>query len=1174
MFTPGNLVTMGVCLLVVLLFRQLDKNNRSLEKVKKYTDKIKGELEQFIKDRVDRLNDAALGLDVQQTKAVAAVKRLDAIREDVARKEADLAERSGMVDGIERKIKEYEQTLKTLEDMTARAETNLERLADESGFTEMMGKKLGEAQKQLGALTAEIPVLREQFLEENRRQLSSVQEDVLSSVSKSIDDIGRRVEAARHDSEKVLEHSAEKLQELVKKSLAEAARRADSMEEATFVKLKEQALDRLSRYKETIEEKTTAIQEMAKEKVGETQQLVKNFRAEWQTEAHDFLETTRAEIAELTRLAADASDRLEKELRAAGRRSDQLAEELSARVHELESHSSGELSRLEAEMNTFSTAADTRLADMSKTIDGGITGLKQSFDSGLSKLQTESDSSINSVKTALEKALLGVRDTAAAALVKQAAEFTASIDRQSAELSGALAGRSTELAAALEKLAATLEQEIGTCRSDVDYRLNALRTLIEDTDRLEETLRAAWQETAKTAGESFNAWAAGQSTEQERFSGTISTKAAEISDRMAGLEAGLNELKSKAYANVSEKLKLFEDDFFADLTRRSDSVNTALVQWQHSLDERLESLGAAGESARKDLETKYTLELTNRLQEIGEQFRDQTGRVEEQIQAVEAELRGRISVSDKTLNGFLEQIRSDFAELRTAADAQLQKELAGHAAQVQESLRRQERDIEVRARALEDTVEQARGDAGGALESIRQDFAQWQQRTVAQLDAASGQIESRLADLSSGTESSITALESAYTAQYKAFLEKASQDRALMQQHIEQLGSRMDQASADFAERSGRMLAELTRNGETFSAEQARQFSEASTDTDAAVRGLKTMVQDVRDKLEQAQSRVSDRIQSEAAALNKTLDEIDRRQKAFVAQTRVFDRADELKQGLEKDLAELKDEIGRLDVYRETMSSLEQHYIKTRKMEEEATAKLNKFMAEKKRIDILEADFTKLLGLSESIDRKISELTLTNDDMQQYQVQIRRFEESITAVNSRYERLEKKAAVLDQTVDGVDKAFENLKNLESAIGALRSEFSSVPGQLDSVQSALSILMENRGQLSRVVDRISGLDDILSDVETRTERMQTAREWLAKTETRLEEISRQAEDQLKLLGDLLKDEGASRKTKGAPPIGIRENVVKLSRQGWKVDEIARALHLSRGEVELILELPQK
>jgi len=35
--------------------------------------------------------------------------------------------------------------------------------------------------------------------------------------------------------------------------------------------------------------------------------------------------------------------------------------------------------------------------------------------------------------------------------------------------------------------------------------------------------------------------------------------------------------------------------------------------------------------------------------------------------------------------------------------------------------------------------------------------------------------------------------------------------------------------------------------------------------------------------------------------------------------------------------------------------------------------------------------------------------------------------------------------------------------------------------------------------------------------------------------------------------------------------VQETVRKLAHQGWKVEEIARAVKLSRGEVELILEL---
>jgi hypothetical protein len=39
----------------------------------------------------------------------------------------------------------------------------------------------------------------------------------------------------------------------------------------------------------------------------------------------------------------------------------------------------------------------------------------------------------------------------------------------------------------------------------------------------------------------------------------------------------------------------------------------------------------------------------------------------------------------------------------------------------------------------------------------------------------------------------------------------------------------------------------------------------------------------------------------------------------------------------------------------------------------------------------------------------------------------------------------------------------------------------------------------------------------------------------------------------------------------PPKIDRENIVRLKRQGWSIDEIGAVFSMSRGEVELILEL---
>ena len=40
--------------------------------------------------------------------------------------------------------------------------------------------------------------------------------------------------------------------------------------------------------------------------------------------------------------------------------------------------------------------------------------------------------------------------------------------------------------------------------------------------------------------------------------------------------------------------------------------------------------------------------------------------------------------------------------------------------------------------------------------------------------------------------------------------------------------------------------------------------------------------------------------------------------------------------------------------------------------------------------------------------------------------------------------------------------------------------------------------------------------------------------------------------------------------GAPPLGVREDVIKLAHQGWKPEEIGRSLNIPLGQVELILD----
>lgn len=1056
-FTSGNILTLLISVTLIVVVRQMDRNNRSIEKAKKFGDRLKDEIDAFIKERTGKLEESSMSLDVQQAKAVAAVKRLESIREDILSKEASLLERNKAVQSFGRQIEAYDATIRQLLEMTSQAENNLSRITSESDFADNLGRKLLASQKQLQDISATIPALRDEFARENRAMLEEAHADVLQRLSGTVTDLERRVENASKHGATLVAESSEKLKEIFQKAYAEATRRAEHLEDGAFQKLKEQATERLQKYRDTVEEKTAQLHEQTKAKLAETQHAAKAFRADWQAEATGFLEATRADIA---------------------------------------------------------------------------------------KLSAETDKAVSAIESRID-----------------GADATAS-------------GKLSQLATTLSRVETEFDSGLETLRKDIDFRMGKFEALIADADRLEGGLRSALQDTEKRVVGDFGLFASDQEKKRE----TLALKLGEAGDaltvRMKALEDTLNELKSRAYDNVSEKLKVFEDDFFGDLARRSEAITAELDRWKSNVDERLAVLSAESESERRDVEDDYAAKLKERLATVAEQHRQQSTRIAEQLASVEAELRARASASEQSIAAFVEQFRSEFTQARESAMLHAQNELSNHGLAVQDLLRKQEREIEARTKAFSETIDAARSDAEAVIGNLRSGFSAWQERNDRQLEDARALIDDRISSLAESTKAQVADLEAAHQSEFRDFIADTAEERKQLRESIDTLKADMNASRGAYEKRASDALDEFRSAYEEMTSGTALRVREHAAETDQTIRSIKSTVQELREGVDQTRERLFQKIQSDSDALAKNLAEIDKSQKSFIAQTRVFDRAEELRTSLEASIAELKGEVSRFDVYRDTMDALDQQYTKVRKLEEEASQKVSRFMAEKKRVDAIENDFSKLMALSESVDRKVTELTLTNDDLQQYQVQIRRFEETLAEANARYERLEKKAGVLDQTVTGVDRAFEGLRELEASLKEYRSQLEVVPGELSEIKRSLDSLLDNREKTTLMVERLATLDDVISDVEKRTDKMQTAREWLARTETRLEEISRQSEERLKLLSDILKDDSATKKGKGAPPIGIRENVVKLAHQGWKVDEIARALHLSRGEVELILELPQK
>src|SRR6056297_108762 len=128
-FSIGNILTLLIVLMILAVYRQLDKNNRSLTKIKRYSDKMKGELSSFVDGKTTELKNIGIELDVRQKTGKEILKRIKAT-------EDDLEQRASSMQQIIQRITEYDNALNELKEMTHRVDENLQRLHSESEFVD------------------------------------------------------------------------------------------------------------------------------------------------------------------------------------------------------------------------------------------------------------------------------------------------------------------------------------------------------------------------------------------------------------------------------------------------------------------------------------------------------------------------------------------------------------------------------------------------------------------------------------------------------------------------------------------------------------------------------------------------------------------------------------------------------------------------------------------------------------------------------------------------------------------------------------------------------------------------------------------------------------------------------------------------------------------------------
>jgi len=1072
-------ITLALSLMMILFFRQTDKNSRSIEKAKKYGDRVKDEIEGFVNERTQNLREAAIELDAKISQAIAAVNRLDTIYNDFKKKSDVLTARVSSIDAIEKTVAGAEQTIKTVMDMTALAEKNLARVSQESDFVDSLAKKVADARGELNRISKVIPEMQDSFHKQSREHLQMIGEQLTAGFNNTITAFENRVTGAQKKSEELLEVTSIQLNDLYKKAFTEAGKKAQELEDDVFAKLHTQTEARIQQYKAALDERSAALESEITADMTESRALVQKFKQEWQEEAKKLENALHSQFS-----AAEIA--------------------FTQRITNLEK----DIKHTESDMQNTNRELDTRLTDFEADLNA--------------RLEKTAAKAAQSIAALSQSA-----DTKFAEYKKQAHYYYEKFDKSITNI---------------DKLSAEMEK----AQESVKDRI------LQDFGKYTYTMQEKYNGFEKHFAERTNS----------------------LAGRLQEITGQLAVLKEESQAALVEKLHLFETEFSNELTRRSDSLSGDIQKLRNDVAERLTLIGSESESARKDLEDAYKQDLKTRLAQTAEEYKGHFAKFKEEASAIEKNIAKRIAASDEALLAYNSQFKNMMDQTKEKAQMYMKNELSGLKLELQEAIRRQNVEVETATQDVKVWMDTVKQESEGQVETVKNDFETWKSRIDQQMADTRAMVDEKIENFSGLTEHAIEGLESKYTSQYKDFVLKSDEAFKIMQQKINDLNTKIQGAEEAFSTQARSITEAFTRDSEQMTNELDKRINNATGEATHSLDVIRELVHGLRTELEETQHDLFEKIRRDSDQLTETIEEIDKRQNAFIAQTRVFDRADELKEALEQNIEKLKAEVTRFEIYRNTMDDLNLKYEKVTHLEEEATQKISRFMSERKNIEILENDFAKLTVLSDSMDKKVVELESANDDLQRYQVQIRRIEESIADVNTRYDRLEKKGTVLDQTVQSIDTAFEDLKTLEKDIKSVQSKLYTIEPDLQDIQEKMEYLTANQEKADHARQQLDTIDELLGELEMRIEKLHSSREWLAGTETRLQDISKNSETQLKLLADLVKVEKPVNKEDGAPAIGTRENVLKLFRSGWTEDAIANALNLSQGEVQLILELAEK
>lgn len=360
---------------------------------------------------------------------------------------------------------------------------------------------------------------------------------------------------------------------------------------------------------------------------------------------------------------------------------------------------------------------------------------------------------------------------------------------------------------------------------------------------------------------------------------------------------------------------------------------------------------------------------------------------------------------------------------------------------------------------------------------------------------------------------------------------------------------------------------------------------------------LKTEIQSFQSELEEIRKKSAHSAREEITLFNTQFREIDRKVKDFVKQTKLFDKADQLAGKLSGEINDLNNRITGLKNEKKDLLAIRKEVSEIRKEEEEIRGMLERIGKEKAELGGLEHKLVSINSATSELVGRFEKIGKAETVLKPMEARMRDMEKMNQQLKAQMEEINVKDVKLAQALTRFRKADSYVDTLEKKIETVRTAFTAIDEEkktitreMESLAKQTRRLEDDRTRVTALLGRFDHMEGLMKDVERRVSQITLVQDKIGNLETRMRDLSSQAEVRIEDLSELSRKmdaffgnkpapSGEARRTRDAESARNRnteekrlnEKIFKMFDSGLDITKIAEIVKRPVADIQLRLHV---